>query len=152
MLKMATIKELRVNVSRNKKLENVIMMFFTQSDVLFSCNDCSKMVRGYNYLLKQHLKAHHEHLWKEYLSKIGNEMSRKSTFVGSSPTQGSFLKCLVSCKSGGGPAVKLTLPESRENRKHLSKDDLVVSEHLEGFKGRIQQEYNTDPIGPYMAL
>ena len=158
---MAT-KDIRVNVSRNRKLENIIWMFFTQSGVLFSCNDCSKLVRGYNYLLKQHLKVDHEDLWIDYLSKIGSEMTRKTTFpvhtrkealkdTSLPPPQGHFLKCQVSCKSGDGPATKLSLPESRETRKSVSNDNLIVSENLEGFKGRIQMEYNTDPIGPYMG-
>ena len=62
-----------------------------------------------------------------------------------------FLKCYVSVKTEDGSEVFLTLPESRRTRENLHQEDLAVLEHLVGFKGRMQKEYNKDPIGPYMG-
>lgn len=144
-------KNLTVNVSRNKKLEKVIMMFFTKSGSLIECKDCSKLLRGYNFILKQHLKVNHEHLWNRYLSEIRTEMTRNPIPSLDSSVRGNFLKCQVSCQSSDGVEVILSLPESRLTRENFSDNDLLVLDQLDGFKGRIQKEYNTDPNGPYMG-
>ena len=60
----------------NKKLEVVIMFFFNKSGSCFECNECSKLLRGYKLILKQHLKMHHKLLWEDYLSKVKTEMIR----------------------------------------------------------------------------
>ena len=61
------------------------------------------------------------------------------------------MSCHVSVKTEDGSEVFLTLPESRQTRENLPQEDHVVLEHLVGFKGRMQKEYNKDPIGPYMG-
>ena len=62
-----------------------------------------------------------------------------------------FLKCHVNIQTEYGSEVSLSLPECRQTRESVSQGDLEVLEHLDGFKGRIQEEYNTNPIGPYMG-
>ena len=64
-------KNLSVSVSRNKKLDRIILTFFTKSGGLFQCKTCLKEIRGYNFLLKQHLKVHHGDQWGSYLDLIG---------------------------------------------------------------------------------
>ena len=62
-----------------------------------------------------------------------------------------FLKCHVNIQTEDGSEVSLSLPECRQTRESVSQGDLEVLEHLDGFKGRNQEEYNTNPIGPYMG-
>ena len=69
-------RAMNVNLSRNKKLERVIMLFFNKSGSCFECSGCSKLLRGYKFILKQHLKMHHKQLWEDYLSKVKTEMLR----------------------------------------------------------------------------
>jgi hypothetical protein len=76
-------------------------------------------------------------------------MKRKTYF--NSSGQDRFLKCQVNCRSIDGVEVSLLLPESRITRQNCSGDDLHVSEIFDGFKGRIQKEFNTEPNGPYMG-
>lgn len=145
-------KAMNVNLSRNKKLERMIMLFFKKSGSCFECNECSKLLRGYQFILKQHLKMHHKHLWEDYLLKVKSEMLRTATpSVDSSVRRCAYLKCSVCVQTKEGGQLVLSMPESRITRETCSTEDLAVSEHLVGFKGRIQKEYNTDPIGPYMG-
>ena len=115
------------------------------------------MLRGYNFILKQHLQKKHEDLWQQYLANLGKEIVAASSFsdANTSPPNSSkhvnTLKCSVEFKTSSGSNFSLLLPESRQTRELLSKESLVDSETLYGFKGRIKREYNMDPIGPYMA-
>ena len=45
--------------------------------------------------------------------------------------------------------LTLSFPDSRSNRDIA--DQIVIPEHMAGFEGRIQKEYNTHPIGKYMG-
>ena len=94
---------MKVYISRNKQLQKVIMTFFTKTGGLFECDSCKKLLRGYNFILKQHLKVNHESLWESYLCKLGE-------FV--EPSERRFLKCKVDCVLPDGRSVSLTLPES----------------------------------------
>ena len=128
-------KALNVNLSRNKKLETVIMFFFKKSGSCFECNECSKLLRGYKFILKQHLKMHHKLLWEDYLSKVKTEMIRTATpSVDSSVRRCAYLKCSVCVQTNEGVQVVLSMPESRMTRETCSAEDLAVSEHLVGFK------------------
>ena len=149
-IKMET-KNVNVSLSKNKKLESLIMIFFTKSGGLFECQNCSKLLRGYNFILKQHLKTKHKDLWSAYLSKIRTVMTKKVNERSKSNVGTAFLKCHVLVKTEDGSDVSLSLPESRQTRECVPQEDLELLEHLAGFKGRIQGEYNTDPIGPYMG-
>merc|ERR1719318_1355068 len=79
------------------------------------------------------------------------EMAKKFNKCDKSLEGTVFLKCHVLVKTEDGSEVDLTLPESRQTRENCPQEDLVVLEHLVGFKGRMQQEYNKEPIGPYMG-
>ena len=141
-----------VNISRNKKLEDVIMTFFTKAGGLFECNACSKLLRGYNFIMKQHLKSHHLNLWESYLCMLGTDMKKDhKRSVKPTLSKKSVLKCQVDFVSAAGVKVSLSLPESRVPRDKFLNDDLSVMESLNGFKGRMQKEFNKDPYGPYMG-
>ena len=78
-------QKVTVSLSKNKKLESLIMTFFAKSVGMFECKNCSKLLRGYNFILKQHLKMKHEDLWNFYLSQIGLEMGKKANECGKPP-------------------------------------------------------------------
>ena len=142
-------KNLSVSVSRNKKLDRIILTFFTKSGGLFQCKTCLKEIRGYNFLLKQHLKVHHGDQWGSYLDLIGSEMKRNSSCHSSGRV--GFLKCQVNCQSADGVEMSLSMPQSRLTRQNCSEDDLHILEVFDGFKGRMQNEFNAEPYGPYMG-
>ena len=151
-------KTLTVSVSRNKKLDRIILTFFTKLDGYFQCKTCLKEVRGYNFLMKQHLKVHHGDHWGTYLDLIGSEMKRNSSSptVGSSAPVGSsasvgFLKCQVNCQSTDNLEMSLLMPQSRLTRQNYPDGDLQIVEVFNGFKGRMQKQFNTEPYGPYMG-
>ena len=128
------------------------MTFFSKAGRLIECNTCNKVLRGYNFILKQHLKANHKSLWASYLCKLGKGMRENENLSGEPlMTHSRFLKCQVGYVSAEGVNLSLLLPESRMTREHISQDDLVVEEAFDGFKGRIQKEYNGDTCGPYMG-
>ena len=137
-------KQVTVNISKNKKLGKVIMTFFTKNEKsgLLHCKTCWSSSRGYMFLLKQHLKVHHPNLWSRYLVDIGNKMTNKSTL----PKEEVLLATKVTIKSENGADITLEMPESRMNRDGVLKKDLKVLEKLSDFKGRIQEEYNKDPL------
>ena len=93
----------------------------------------------------------HENLWSVYLSQIGMEMAKQSNKCDKYAEGTVFLKCHVSVKAEDGSEVDLTLPESRQTIESCPQEHHVVLEHLDGFKGRMQNEYSKDPIGPYMG-
>ena len=43
------------------------------------------------------------------------------------------------------------MPQSRLTRQNCSEDDLHILEVFDGFKGRMQNEFNAEPYGPYMG-
>ena len=142
-------KKCSVSVSRNKKLDRIILTFFTKLEGLFQCKTCLKEIRGYNFLMKQHLKVHHGDHWGSYLDLIGSEMKRNSTSNYSARV--GFLKCQVNCQSTNNLEISLSMPQSRLTRQNCSDDDLHMMEVFDGFKGRIQKEFNAEPYGPYMG-
>ena len=102
-----------VNISRNKKLEDVIMTSFTKAGGLFECNACSKLLRGYNFIMKQNLKSHHLNLWESYLCMLGTDMKKDhKRSVKPTLSKKSVLKCQVDFLSDSGVKVSLSLPES----------------------------------------
>ena len=125
------------------------MTFFTKLGGLFQCKTCLKEIRGYNFLLKQHLKVHHGDHWSSYLDLIGSEMKRNSSSNSSGRVR--FLTCQVNCQSTDDLEMSLLMPQSRLTRQNCSNDDLQILEVFDGFKGRIQKEFNTEPYGPYMG-
>ena len=141
---------MKVYISRNKQLQKVIMTFFTKTGGLFECDSCKKLLRGYSFILKEHLKVNHESPWESYLCKLGRHMKKAlGEFV--EPSERRFLKCKVDCVLPDGRSVSLTLPESRVTRETFSLDQFSVLEKLDGFKGRMQKEFNEDNYGPYMG-
>ena len=142
-------KNLGVSVSKNKKLDRIILTFFTKLDDLFQCKTCLKEIRGYNFLMKQHLKVHHGDRWGSYLDLIGSEMKRNSSSFSSDSV--GFLKCQVNCQSKDDLKISLLMPQSRLTRQNCSDDDLQILDVFDGFKGRMQKEFNKEPYGPYMG-
>ena len=57
-----------------------------------------------------------------------------------------FLATKVTIKSENGADICLEMPESRMNSDGALEKDLKVLEKPTGFKGRILEEYNTDPL------
>ena len=113
---------LTVNISRNKKLANVIMTFFSKAGRLIECNTCNKVLRRYNFILKQHLKANHKSLWASYLCKLGKGMRENENLSDEhSMTHSSFLKCQVGYVSAEGVNLSLLLPESRMTREYFER-------------------------------
>ena len=163
-------KDVKVKISNNNKTAEVIMFFFEKNGPLFKCSSCAKLLRGYNFILKQHLKMKHVNLWQQYLTNLGNKMvcsrsksDEKSSEISAPPSAGeteildassitpAYLKVSVLLGSADGSKMNLSMPASRQTRESLSQEERSVSETLSGFKGRIQKEFNTDPMGPYMG-
>ena len=80
-------QKVTVILSKNKKLESLIMTFFEKSGGMFECKKCSKILRGYNFILKQHLKLKHGDLWNVYLSQLDWKWPIKQMNVASFPKQ-----------------------------------------------------------------
>ena len=95
-----------------------------------------------NHILHEHLKSHPLQ-WNLYLSKLAHAIKPDL------PNEFDALKlATLIVDLDTDTEYLLTLPLSR-----LSRDpsNLKVSEAFNGLDGRIQTEYNSSPVGPYMG-
>jgi hypothetical protein len=109
------------------------------------CKTCSEDIFLENkkkQLLHEHLKSHPLQ-WNLYLSKLAHAIKPDL------PSEFDALKlATLIVDLDTDTEYLLTLPLSR-----LSRDpsNLKISEGFNGFEGRIQTEYNSSPVGPYMG-
>ena len=79
-----------------------------------------------------------------YLSR---ELSKPESYTEAVPRVNILKLKTVIESSGSEDPFKLSFPKSRIDRQTLSNHENIVK--LDGFKGRLQKEYNACPVGPY---
>ena len=122
----------------------MIWKYFGADDLLkrtskfVQCNICGMAVRSnVKGNLQDHLQ-NHETSWSKFLIDLSSTF--QEIVVPSKKTD--ELKCAVEFDG-----MKLRLPLCRVSQR----DEIANLTILDGFEGRIQMEYNKNPMGPYMG-
>ena len=78
---------------------------------------------------------------------LSSELSKPESYTEAVPRVNILKLKTVIESSGSEDPFKLSFPKSRIDRQTLSNHENIVK--LDGFKGRLQKEYNACPVGPY---
>ena len=147
---------INIEISLPNIREQVIWIFFKRLTSLIpktvgtfgKCKTCSKDIflkEEKKNLLHEHLKLHPVK-WNLYLNKLANAI--KPDLPSSSVIDALKLATLI-VDVDTDKEYFLKLPLSRLSRRMNS--NLKLTESLNGFDGRIQNEYNISPVGQYMG-
>ena len=147
--RISRMEGFRIEIPLLKVKGEVISSFFDKNgpDVAL-CKTCGENIlfnqtNLHDYVLQNHLKLH-QNQWHLYLQNLSDliiaDIPRSSGI--------DVMKLLALIIDDNGEEYSLEFPLSRVARD-FSK--LTVTEVLEGFNGRIQNEYNSNCVGPYMG-
>ena len=129
-----------------KVKRHVILNFFKENKNKIICKSCSHVVNSAsseNYNLQSHLKLHPE-LWNSYLHAVADAIETK--VPKSSGIDSMKLVTLIIDKDE--MEFSLRFPLSRIMR---DVSNLNVQKAFDGLEGRIQADFNSSCVGPYMG-
>ena len=138
------VKIVQVKLPKYELLNDMIWKYFGADDCLkkmtkfVQCNICGMAVGSdVEGNLPDHLKIH-KNTWNKFLVNLSSTFQE----IVEPSLQNNELKCAVELDG-----MKLCLPICRVSRR----DSLSNPISLDGFEGRLQMEYNKNPMGPYMG-
>ena len=131
-----------------KKLkESLLSTYFDEKDEssirLYVCKECQIVVFS-SMDLSSHLRKHPE-IWFQYLDNLAVLIKPKIIEVQEATTDSLKLVTTITEKNTGNTLI-LYFPISRKERDVTK---LEINEHLQGFHGRLQTQYNYCIVGPF---
>ena len=136
----------KIEIPLLKVKKDIIMKFFKlkeNGDAI--CKACSQELFDHlgTPILQNHLKLHADG-WNIYLHQVADSIMDKIPKPSGIDTM--KLVTLLIDENGKDFSLKFHLSRIQRNFSNLK-----VSENFEGFEGRIQREFNSSCIGPYMG-
>ena len=127
------------------KKEIILNFFKLKKNGHAICKACSQELSDNlrNPFLQNHLKLHADS-WNLYLRQVADAIMDNVPKSSDIDT----MKLVTLLIDEAGKEFNLQFPLSRIQR---SSSNLNILEHLEGFEGRLQRDFNSSYIGPYMG-